>query len=200
MKRLLPALTVASMLGAAPAVADYRACMEFCTKEHAFGHCNDVCSGQAANRPGPSPSTRPGVPAPPVTRTQPPAAAPKAAKALPPIPDVLRGRDCSSTIGEGIDALSHYIWKTYEPTESLVFPLGDSEDWPSNRTFEVGFFQEDKQRYCRAWMEITDECRVSIIARPDSDLLLAQRPLFSEAGSYFVKVEHGELKCMPATE
>ena len=156
MKRLLPALAVASILGAAPAVADYRACMEFCTKEHAFGHCNDVCSGQAANRPGPSPSASPGAPSPPVTRTQPPAAAPEAAESLPPIPDVLKGWDCSSTIGQKIKALSHYIWNTYKPWESIVFPKGESEE-----TFRVGFFQEDKQRYCKGFITFTDDCRVS---------------------------------------
>ena len=108
---------------------------------------------------------------------------------------MLKDRDCSGTRRDKADALAHYIMKTHKPFDYGIFPLRESEE-----TFEVGFFQRDKQRDCRAWMEITDECRLSIIARADSDLLLAQRPLYSEARSYFVKVEHGELKCVFATE
>ena len=157
MKRLLPALTVASMLGAAPAVADYRACMEFCTKEHAFGHCNDVCSGQAANRPGPSPSARPGVPAPPATRTQPPAPAPKAAESLPPIPDVLTGWDCSTGAGRHRAAF-HYILQGHKAFDAAVFPLEGTDE---KSKYEIGFFLEHKQRDCTGLMTITDDCRVS---------------------------------------
>ena len=34
-----------------PVAADYRTCMEFCTKEHTFSRCNELCAGQAGGAP-----------------------------------------------------------------------------------------------------------------------------------------------------
>ena len=188
MLRLVPVI-VALIVVAAPAAADYPTCMRLCMSQQPFQACHDTCKGLATE----APSAGTDAPATPDAETGSPAAAPKAAESLPPIPDVLKGRDCSSTRRHKADALAAYIWKTYEPFGYGIFPLRDHEE-----TFEVGFFQRDKQRYCRAWMEITDECRLSIIAR--SDLRPSLRPLSPETGSYFVKVEHGELTCVFATE
>lgn len=49
---ILAVLAVASTLPAAPAHADYRACMEFCTKEHDFVECNNMC--RVTPSPGPA--------------------------------------------------------------------------------------------------------------------------------------------------
>lgn len=157
--RLLPFL-VASITLAAPAAADYRACMEFCTKEHAFGHCNDVCSRQSANRPGPSPAAQPGSPTPPAPRANPPAS--KAAIAQPPIPDVLKGRVCG-TAGDKADALFHYIGKSRENVGMAVYPARPEED-PSSwdgQTFEIDYaLPPDGRRGCTGFIRISDDCRV----------------------------------------
>ena len=196
MKRLLVAFAVAAVLPAAPAVADYGECMWLCMSQQPFKACHDICKELATEAPAAGTNARE-APATPDAGTGSPAAAPEAAESLPPIPDVLKGWDCSGTRRKKGAALSEYIWKTYDPLESVMFPLRESQE-----AFHVGIFQRDKQRYCQAWIEITDDCRVSVIARARSDLLLAQRPLFSENPSetYFVKVEHGEIMCVFATE
>lgn len=197
MKRLLPALTVASVLGAAPAVADYATCMRLCMSQQPFQACHGTCKELATEAPAAAPIPRE-TPATPGAETGSPAA-PKAAKALPPIPDVLKGRDCR-TLERRADAVWHYIEETFDPFDAVVTGAGPGYDAAGQTALRVSFFQKDKQRGCNAWMEITDECRVSLIAR--SDLRPSRRPLFSEnrSGTYFVKVEHGEIKCVFATE
>ena len=156
MKRLLVAFAVADVLSAAPAVADYAECMRLCMLDRSpFKACHDICKELATEAPAADTSARE-APAAPDPGTGSPATAPKAAKSLPPIPDVLKGWDCSSTLGQKIKALSHYIWKTYEPWDSIVFPKGESEE-----TFRVGFFLRDKQRHCKGFIMFTDDCRVS---------------------------------------
>ena len=190
MKRLLPALAVASMLGAAPAVANYPECMRLCMREQPFKACHDICKELA-------PAAGIHAPAAPDLGTGSPAAAPEAAESLPPIPDVLKGRDCRTTVRKA-DAAYHYIFETFDPLDAGVLGAGDGFETAGQAAFRVFFFQRDKQRGCTAWMEITDECQLSIIAR--SDLRPSFDPLRADTGSYFVKVEHGELKCVFATE
>ena len=45
MRHAAAALGIASMFAAAPAVADYKTCMELCMKEDGFSHCHAICSG-----------------------------------------------------------------------------------------------------------------------------------------------------------
>ena len=51
MKRLLATLSVASILTAAPAAADYSACMKFCKEEHDFTYCHRICTESVGKMP-----------------------------------------------------------------------------------------------------------------------------------------------------
>ena len=51
MKRLLAALSVASILTAAPAAADYSVCMKFCKEEHDFTYCHRICTESVGKMP-----------------------------------------------------------------------------------------------------------------------------------------------------
>ena len=57
------AAIVAMAASITAAAADYRACMEFCLKEHGFTRCNETCAGQAgqAGQAGiaPKPAAKP---------------------------------------------------------------------------------------------------------------------------------------------
>ena len=196
MKRLLAAFAVAAVLPAAPAVASYSECMRLCMSQQPFQACHGTCKELVPAAPAAGTNARE-APATPDAGTGSPAAAPKAAESLPPIPDVLKGRDCRTT-GRKADAAYHYIYETFDPLDAGVLGAGDGFETAGQAAFRVFFFQRDKQRGCTAWMEITDECRVSFIAR--SDLRPSFLPLLAKTGSYFVKVEHGELKCEFATE
>ena len=51
MKGLLAVFSVALMLIAAPAAADYSACMKFCKEEYDFSHCHKLCTEDMGKMP-----------------------------------------------------------------------------------------------------------------------------------------------------
>lgn len=150
--RPLP-IIVASIVIAAPAVANYPECMRLCMLKQPFKECHEICKELGTGAPAAGTSARE-APVTPDAGTGSPAAAPKAAEARPPIPDVLKGRVCG-TLHEKWEAVGDYIWAMYKPQESLYFPTEDRQ------TFRSGYYLPDKQRYCRGLVRITDDCRVS---------------------------------------
>ena len=83
-----------------------------------------------------------------------------------------------STLELKAKALTDYIWKTYDPQNSSVFPIREDAGLYDEDTVRTGFFRPDRQRFCRQWMEITDDCRITASAynlvRPPK--LLAEAP------------------------
>lgn len=169
MKRFFAAFAVAAVLPAAPAVASYPECMRLCMLDGApFKVCHDICKELATDAPAAGTNARE-TPATPDAGTGSPAAAPKAAESLPPIPGVLQGWDCSTVEGKA-DAVFHYILKTHDPTDTGAYvaedddqphPPGTDLETASAVAFRVGMFLERKQRDCTGFITVTDDCRIS---------------------------------------
>lgn len=51
MKSLLAASSIALILIAAPAAADYATCMKFCKEEYDFAHCHKICTEDMGKMP-----------------------------------------------------------------------------------------------------------------------------------------------------
>ena len=51
MKRLFATPSIALMLIAAPAAADYGTCMKFCKEEYDFAHCHKICTEDMGKMP-----------------------------------------------------------------------------------------------------------------------------------------------------
>ena len=134
MRKLLATFAIAPMLAPAPAGADYRACMEFCLKEHEFTHCNNICREQEGNTS---------------------AASTKEGKSQPPVPEILKDRDCSTSDLKA-EALGDYLTETYDTSNYVIFSLERDK-----YSFRLGFLTSNLKRYCRPVVRITDDCRVS---------------------------------------